>query len=329
MDEGRGLMYLGSTSAPYLIPAWRAQRDQANAHFGNCVASAGDVDGDGYGDLLAGACFYDNGQEDEGQAHLFSGAQGAGLPFRPRQARADGFSLIGPLGASGSQTQVRLRLTGWYPGGSEHVKLQWEIKPLGTNFDGTDLGESVDWALADSATGVELDELVAGLTEETPYHWRARVLYEPGNPQGLDHSIWLSLPHNGWNETDFRTSGDGGSPPSPVDDLVATLMGGSKSASGDLLLTWTEPFTEAGVSYYVIYRSTTPSSTGDSLAATADTAYTDPGVVGDTGTNHYYTVKVVDQEGRKSDPSNQVGEFDLQLMVPEKASSSENLIGRE
>ena len=325
LNEGCIVLYLGTANPPYLIIAWRAQRDQAYALFGNYVSAAGDVNGDGYGDILAGAYLYD----DVGQAYLFMGDQGAGLPFRPRQARADGFSLIGPLGTSGSQTQFRLQATGWYPAGSDSVKLQWEVKPLGTNFDSTGLEESASWVLADSTNGVELDELVGGLTQDTPYHWRARVLYRPGNPQGLDHSVWLSPSYNGWNETDFRTAGSGGSPPDPVDDLAATLASGAKSSTGNLYLAWTEPYSEASISYYVVYRSTLPSGSGDSLASTGDTEYTDTGVVGDTSTNYYYTIKVVDTLGRKSAPSNQVGEFDIQLIMPEKVSSMMDVQGRE
>jgi len=315
--EGCVMLYLGSASAPYVVPAWRAQRDQAGAYFGNCVAGAGDVNGDGYDDILAGAWMYDDGQEDEGQAYLFAGDQGAGLPFRPRQARADGSALVGPLGSSGSETQVRLRATGWYPDGNEYVKLQWELKPLGTSFNGMGLEESAGWSLADSASGVELEETVSGLSENTAYHWRSRILYQDGNPLGLDHSVWLSPAYNGWNEADFRTAGSGGGPPGPVDDLQIVLLDGSKSSSGDVWLTWSEPFSEAGLSYYIIYRSSIPAETGDSLTATSLTEYTDAGAVGDPAVHHYYSVKAVDVEGKKSVVSNQVGEFDIELTADE------------
>ena len=315
--EGCVMLYLGSASAPYVVPAWRAQRDQAGAYFGNCVAGAGDVDGDGYDDIVAGAWLYDGGQEDEGQAYLFAGDQGAGLPFRPRQARADGSALVGPLGSSGSETQVRLQATGWYPNGSEYVKLQWEIKPLGTNFNGMGLEESTGWSLADSASGVELEETVSGLNGNTAYHWRSRILYQDGNPLGLDHSMWLSPAHNSWNETDFRTAGSGGGPPGAVDDLQIVLLNGSKSSTGDVWLTWSEPASEAGLSHYVVYRSPAPAETGDSLATTMLTEYTDAGAAGDPAVHHYYSIKAVDVEGKKSTISNQVGEFDIELIADE------------
>ena len=83
------------------------------------------------------------------------------------------------------------------------------------------------------------------------------------------------------------------------------------------MLTWTEPFAEAGVDYYVVYRSSAIFSTGDSLIGTTETQYIDPGAAGDTGTNYYYTVKVVDLLEQKSPFSNQVGEFDIDLISGE------------
>ena len=46
--------------------------------FGNSVATGGDVNGDGYSDVIIGAWLYDNGQTDEGRAFLYLGS-GAGL----------------------------------------------------------------------------------------------------------------------------------------------------------------------------------------------------------------------------------------------------------
>jgi C1A family cysteine protease len=314
-DEGSVILYLGKEQSPHLVEAWRAYSDQIGAYLGSSVAFAGDVDGDGHGEILAGAYLYDQVQTDAGRAYLYPGGPVPGmLPFCPRQARADGATLVGPLGLSGSLAQGRLRVTGWYPDASENVKLQWEVKPLGTNFDGSGLSESAAWVLADSAAGVELDEVINGLIGDVPYHWRARVLYQPGNPLGLDHSRWLSPPHNGPNEMDFRTGEGSGLPPGPVDNLSITLTNGAKSTAGDILLTWTQPYAESALSHYIVYRSAVPAERGDSVAATEDTLYLDPGAAGDTLVHHFYTIRAVDTEGRKSADSGQVGEFDRHLI---------------
>jgi hypothetical protein len=73
-DEGRAFLYLGSPSGPALTPSWTAESDQAGALFGYTVATAGDVNGDGYADIIAGAIGYDNGEQDEGRAFVYLGS---------------------------------------------------------------------------------------------------------------------------------------------------------------------------------------------------------------------------------------------------------------
>jgi hypothetical protein len=73
-DEGRAFLYLGSASGPSPDPAWTAESDQAGAWFGHSVAAAGDVNGDGFDDILIGAHLFDNGEMDEGRAFLYLGS---------------------------------------------------------------------------------------------------------------------------------------------------------------------------------------------------------------------------------------------------------------
>ena len=73
-DEGSAFVYLGSASGFGTSPAWPAESDQAYAYFGFSVASAGDVNGDGFDDVIVGAYYYSNGQFDEGMAIVFHGS---------------------------------------------------------------------------------------------------------------------------------------------------------------------------------------------------------------------------------------------------------------
>jgi hypothetical protein len=98
--------------------------------------------------------------------------------------------------------------------------------------------------------------------------------------------------------------------PPPVTDLGIILL------ESDLVLTWSPPEGKA-VTEYVIYRDTQSDfvpTTGDSIAGTSDTTYTDAGAAGAVGTNYFYVVKTVSESGQKSDPSNIVGEYDKALI---------------
>jgi hypothetical protein len=96
--------------------------------------------------------------------------------------------------------------------------------------------------------------------------------------------------------------------------LTIALESGSKSSSGDMRLGWPEFCGEGGVDHYVIYRSTTAYTRGDSLAGTTDNEYLDVGVAGDVNTQYYYTVEIIDGIGNGFDTS-QVGEFDRNMIA--------------
>src|SRR6185503_15661971 len=68
------------TVDPVLTEAWLAEGDQASAFFGLSVASAGDVNGDGYSDVIIGAPQYSNGQTFEGRAFVYMGSSGGLSP---------------------------------------------------------------------------------------------------------------------------------------------------------------------------------------------------------------------------------------------------------
>jgi hypothetical protein len=81
-DEGRAFVYLGSPTGPDASPAWSGETNQPNARFGSAVGTAGDVNADGFADIVIGADHFDNGQTDEGRALVYHGSA-AGLSLTP------------------------------------------------------------------------------------------------------------------------------------------------------------------------------------------------------------------------------------------------------
>jgi len=68
-------------------PNWTAESNQANAYFGYSVASAGDVNGDGFSDVMVGAHQFDNGETDEGRAYVYHGSATRGFRYMLRVGR--------------------------------------------------------------------------------------------------------------------------------------------------------------------------------------------------------------------------------------------------
>ncbi|MFN8546429.1 MAG: FG-GAP-like repeat-containing protein [Candidatus Eisenbacteria bacterium] len=79
-DEGRAYLYLGSATGAASAPVWTAEGNQVAGAFGGRVAPAGDVNGDGYDDVLVVATTYDNGESNEGKAYLYLGTSGGLAP---------------------------------------------------------------------------------------------------------------------------------------------------------------------------------------------------------------------------------------------------------
>ncbi len=82
VNEGGAFVYLGAASGLATVAAWTAESNQAEARLGSSVSMAGDVNGDGYADVVVGAPFYDGGAIDNGRAYVYLGAAG-GLELAP------------------------------------------------------------------------------------------------------------------------------------------------------------------------------------------------------------------------------------------------------
>ena len=205
-DEGRAFLVEGGAS---LTLQWVVESNLANANFGQSVAGAGDVNGDGFSDVLVGAPRFASGQVSEGSAFVYLGNAGAGAVRAPRQARTDDSALIALLGVSDSPSGFRVKTIGRTPLGRGRVRLVAEVKPLGVPFDGTGLlvGPATNTgAPGGEGSAVALSQLVSGLVSDTVYHWRLRTT---GDSPFFPRSPWLSLAGNAVTEADLRTAPGG------------------------------------------------------------------------------------------------------------------------
>jgi len=74
-DEGAVFFFNGSVDGPGDDALWMVEGNQSGSGFGYDVARAGDVNGDGYSDVIVGAFRYSNGEDEEGIARVFYGSR--------------------------------------------------------------------------------------------------------------------------------------------------------------------------------------------------------------------------------------------------------------
>jgi hypothetical protein len=118
-DEGAAFVFLGGAAgiadgSPATAAA-RLESDQPFSWLGRSVAGAGDVNGDGYADVIAGAPYFSAGESEEGAAFVFlGGAAGiangspatAAAQLEPDQAEAHfGVSVAGAGDVNGDGTE--------------------------------------------------------------------------------------------------------------------------------------------------------------------------------------------------------------------------------
>ncbi len=296
---GRAYLYHGSATGLGMRPAWQEQGSVAGEGFGLSSSAAGDVNGDGYADIIVGAPLYANGETGEGQVFLYYGNKAAGLSLCPGQLRMDAVTPIAPLGLTDASDRATVRLTGRMPLGRSDVRLGWQMAELGTPFEWAGAWNSASWADTGVA-GVAVVQDVSGMWEHTPYHWRVRLLYRPGNRLGLPAGRWIHVPWNGWEETDLRT-------PSPT--AVKLLSFVAEPASGGVLLAW-ETASERDNVGFNLYRSETEEVLGlllnDGLIPSAlpgggwGASYDFLDKTPRDGTAYYYTLESVDASGQRA-----------------------------
>ncbi len=72
-NEGRVFVFHGSADGPSTSPDWFGEVNQEQAQLGYSCAGAGDINNDGYDDVIGGAKYWDDGNQDEGGAFVWFG----------------------------------------------------------------------------------------------------------------------------------------------------------------------------------------------------------------------------------------------------------------
>lgn len=177
IDEGAAWIFYGAASGLETVADAQLESNQAGAAFGASLAGVGDVNGDGFADVMVGARLYDSGQADEGAAFIYHGTAKGRLVLAS-QFRGDGSTPVEPWGLSRQADGFVVSIEASSARGRERARLQVEACPNGAAFGSllcttrtasgwTDLGTNpLGVTLALPVTGLDLDRL---------YHWRARV----------------------------------------------------------------------------------------------------------------------------------------------------------
>jgi len=80
--QGKAVLFLGGPGGLEAAPSWDVIGSDSGQNLGSALASAGDVNGDGFDDVLIGSPGYSDPQADEGKVMLFTGSA-AGLGATP------------------------------------------------------------------------------------------------------------------------------------------------------------------------------------------------------------------------------------------------------
>jgi len=212
------------------------------------------------------------------------------------------------------------QVTVLYPNGGEvltdTVTIAWtasDPNPGETALLTVDLDVSADagttWAAIDT-----------GQVNDGVYLWD---LFDRPDGQQYLVRIVATDPHEhaAIDTSDAVFSIDNPDPPAPVEDLMAVLV------ENAIYLAWTAVTEDTAglpitVNHYTVYRHSDPGfmpQTSDSIAGRVENFYIDSSsAVGDTAVHHYYLVRAVDVDGRRSADSRRVGEFDRSMRNEEK-----------
>lgn len=185
-DEGACFIHRGSTAGITNAAFDQVESNIAGHQLGFAVAGGGDVDGDGYSDILAGAPLASPSLANEGEWRWHRGNQARSLGRLSRQYLADLNSPLSTNSMDFSDPQhFGIGHLARSPVHRMRGRLVWEVVYEGQPFSGNPItnslgntGVSAGWT--DMGTnGVEIKELIYKPSGYIRYKWRVRVEYDP------------------------------------------------------------------------------------------------------------------------------------------------------
>ena len=221
-NEGKAFVYLGSNSGVSSAIDWSEEGDNEQAHFGNSVCSAGDINGDGYSDVLVGASEFTNGQTNEGKVFSYYGNKKSGLRSNVQQYQPNTLNIISSGGFTNVSNEARLSIFGKSPFGRVKGRLVNEVKQNGSGFSGIPISKSTAYTSFGSytdlgTTGTQLLQNISGLSSTNEYKWRARVQYNLAKNPYQSYGPWKYY-------SNFSTDPQGGFKPKNHQQILSLTV---------------------------------------------------------------------------------------------------------
>ncbi|MBK9332674.1 MAG: FG-GAP repeat protein [Ignavibacteria bacterium] len=180
--EGAAYVYHGSASGLSLSSNWSAEGNKDYVQFGFSVSSAGDINGDGYSDVIIGAV--GSSQSFEGAAFVYYGGSNGGLRSTVRQFKFGSSQVVSSTGNTGENGKVRLQHFAKSPFGRGTGRIVYETKENAIPFSGSIISNSTSYNSTPPAftnlglTGTIISQDMTGFNPSYQYKWRARTQYK-------------------------------------------------------------------------------------------------------------------------------------------------------
>ena len=284
-DAGRAFLYFGGASMDNTADVTMTG-EAAGDKFGYSVSTAGDVNGDGYSDVIVGAFGNDAGGTSAGRAYLYLSSS---PPIKPRIMSVKDVPFD-----QGGYVYVNFVRSGYDARGESNIITEYIIEmsnpPDPTGFSWIQLGtvQPLQNPLYSFIAETPNDSItnnsgtyyfrVTARTSDPNQYWRSNIIY--------GHSVDNLAPL-------------------PVANFMSTLAGTNPAV--EVSLRWSSN-TEADLKNYVLYRTDYPNADPDTLTpltTVIDTTYLDTDPL--SGASYYY-ISAQDIHNNLSEPvSDSVG----------------------